>query len=279
MFKEYLKTYNYFNEKFINYFESDNIFNQALNYAIEEGKRIRPIILLETYRMLSKEEIDETVLNFAISLEFIHNYSLIHDDLPAMDDDDYRRCRLTVHKKFREDIAILSGDALLNKAYEIILDSITKSNDLENILNISKAGQTIAYYAGDKGMIKGQVMDVLELSNSEEDIVELYKGKTCGLLMAATTCAAYLANAEENVVKDMRNLGFYVGMAFQLQDDVIDLEQDQAIDKKTYLTYKDVEQVKILIETYSNKATEILENYTGNEFLKELIKKLIERDF
>lgn len=281
MFAEYEMSLYEFNNKFIQYFGDGDYFSDILNYSIAEGKRIRPIILIETYQMLSSSKPDDSIYNFAIALELIHNYSLIHDDLPAMDNDDYRRGRLTLHKKFSEDMAILAGDALLNTAYEILLTEISQVEYGESckLFNISKAAYCIAYYAGIKGMIGGQVMDVLESSSSLDDIVKLYKGKTCGLIMAATTSAAYLANCDKQTIKDMNDLGFAIGMAFQLQDDLLDIDEDRLINKKTYATYSSEKTVKDRIIEYSDQAIGILSKYENNNFLVSLTNSLIKRDY
>lgn len=279
MFQEYTKIYDEFNNYFIDYFEPTNKFNEALNYAIKEGKRIRPIILLETYKMLSGKEISDRELEFAIALEFIHNYSLIHDDLPAMDDDDFRRDRPTLHKKYREDIAILAGDGLLNKAYELMLKQTILSNNYETTNQALKASEAIASNAGIKGMIGGQVIDVLEISNSKEDILDMYKGKTCGLIIAATVAGAYLAGSGDSVISDMNKLGLVIGLAFQLQDDLLDIDEDKKIDKLTYISFTDESQTRNKIDEMTNEAIEILSKYKDNKFMTQLLNYLVKRRY
>ena len=279
MFQEYTKIYDEFNNYFIDYFEPTNKFNEALNYAIKEGKRIRPIILLETYKMLSGKEISDRELEFAIALEFIHNYSLIHDDLPAMDDDDFRRDRPTLHKKYREDIAILAGDGLLNKTYELMLKQTILSNNYETTNQALKASEAIASNAGIKGMIGGQVIDVLEISNSKEDILDMYKGKTCGLIIAATVAGAYLAGSGDSVISDMNKLGLVIGLAFQLQDDLLDIDEDKKIDKLTYISFTDESQTRNKIDEMTNEAIEILSKYKDNKFMTQLLNYLVKRRY
>ena len=279
MFQEYNKIYDEFNNYLIDYFEPTNKFNEALNYAIKEGKRIRPIILLETYKMLSGKEISDRELEFAIALEFIHNYSLIHDDLPAMDDDDFRRDRPTLHKKYREDIAILAGDGLLNKAYELMLKQTILSNNYETTNQALKASEAIASNAGIKGMIGGQVIDVLEISNSKEDILDMYKGKTCGLIIAATVAGAYLAGSGDSVISDMNKLGLVIGLAFQLQDDLLDIDEDKKIDKLTYISFTDESQTRNKIDEMTNEAIEILSKYKDNKFMTQLLNYLVKRRY
>lgn len=279
MFDAYNATKNEFNKNFINLFNSNHTFSKALNYSIAEGKRVRPVILLETFKMLSNNVYDSRVLNFATALELIHNYSLVHDDLPAMDDDDYRRGRLTLHKKFREDIAILVGDGLLNSSFEIMIEQIINSTDLKSMRESSQAAKIITSMAGIEGMILGQVSDVLENSKSSEDIINMYEKKTCGLIIAATVAAAYLASSDEKAIKDMYNLGRYIGLCFQLQDDLLDHNSDEKIGKVTYITYKGLSETKREIDELTDKAINILKNYNNNEFLTKLVKKLVKREY
>lgn len=279
MFREYNEILERFNDKFIDYFNNEDDFSQALNYSIKEGKRIRPIILLEIYKMITGKDITEREIDFAIALEFIHNYSLIHDDLPAMDNDDFRRGRPTLHKEYREDIAILAGDALLNYAYEIMLSQAITSKDNNSMIQAIKASNAIAQQAGIKGMIGGQVIDVLELSNTKEDILKMYTGKTCGLIIAATTAGAYLANCSDEVLNDMQRLGLNIGLAFQLQDDLLDIEQDEKIQKLTYISFSDVNQIKDKINEITNDAIEILNKYENNEFMISLLNYLVKRRY
>lgn len=279
MFKEYDVKKDKFDNLIRNYFEEKNILNEALNYAIYEGKRVRPIILLEIYKMLSGNDWNKTSINLAIALEFIHNYSLVHDDLPAMDNDDYRRGRETVHKKYREDLAILAGDGLLNSAYELMLNEIVSAQNIDEVKNVAKASKSIAIESGINGMIKGQIIDVFEVSKSREDILEMYTGKTCGLIIAATTAAAYLSGMSNEIIKEMHDLGLYIGLAFQLQDDLLDIEQDDDINKLTYITFSDVDETKEKIDYYTEKANEILNKYDNNDFMLDLTNYLVKRKF
>ncbi len=281
MFKAYKLALNKFNRHFLDYFYStdSSVFTDALNYSIEEGKRIRPLILLETTKMLSKATPIRSAMNMAIALELIHNYSLVHDDLPAMDDDAYRRDRLTVHMQYREDVAILVGDALLNKAYEIMLEEITRSIDLYEMKNNALAAKAIATFAGVDGMIGGQVLDVLEASVSSQDIISMYEKKTCGLIMAATVSAAYLTGSDEKTVKDMTRLGWLIGLCFQLQDDLLDEKKDSEIGKITFIHFEGKEKTEETINTFTQEAIEILEKYENNEFLIELVKSLVNRKY
>lgn len=279
MFAEYKETLDFFNNNFIDYFGQGNEFSKILNYSIKEGKRIRPIILIEVARMLSSGSLEDGVLEYAIALELIHNYSLIHDDLPCMDDDDLRSGRLTVHKKFTESMAVLAGDALLNKAFELIFNHLSNLEDPRKMYFAIKAGQAISAFSGIKGMIGGQVIDCLEASKDGQEVLDMYEKKTGGLIIAACIAGAYLSNSSEAVVEDMKKLGYYIGLCFQLQDDLLDLDEDRKTEKITYVSYAGEEKTRKLINDYSQKAINILRRYEGNEFLTKLVIYLIGREY
>lgn len=273
MFEQYNLRKIEFNKKFVNYFPKDK-FGDILNYSINEGKRIRPIILLETYKMISDNVNQQLANDFAIALELIHNYSLIHDDLPAMDNDNYRRGRKTTHYKFGEDYAILAGDALLNYAYELVFDIIKKNTKI----NVVKAGEYLAKSSGYQGMIKGQIIDINDSISNDTELMEMYKNKTCKLIMASTTIPGYLDNKNSDIIRELELLGFYIGMAFQIQDDLLDIESDSDIGKVTYVTLKGEKVATSEMIEYSNKALDILKKYEKSEFLIMLIKRLVHRE-
>lgn len=256
-----------------NYFDTKNNFNEILNYSIDVGKRIRPLILLETYNMISDNINKNVAIDFAIALEFIHNYSLIHDDLPSMDDDNYRRGRKTTHYKYGEDYAILAGDALLNYAYELLF-SILENNPSKNFI---MAAKYLSNASGINGMIYGQVIDINDEINDAKKLVEMYKNKTCKLIMAATTIPGYIANKGIETIKLLENLGFYIGMAFQIQDDILDIEKDNSINKVTYISHYGKDKAYSDMIDYSKKALDIIDKYENNYFLKKLIEELINR--
>lgn len=276
MFEKYKEYKESFDKEIISYFKKGALA-ETLNYAIEEGKRIRPLLLIASYEMLTDKKANQTVVNYALALEFIHNYSLVHDDLPAMDDDDYRRNRLSVHKKYDEGSAILTGDGLLNKAYEILFNEISKATSLDEFKQLSRAGKTIAHYSGLDGMIGGQVIDVFELSKSKSDILDMYDKKTCGLIKAATVAAAYLSACDLEQIEQMRSLGEKIGLAFQLQDDFLDKEEDQAIEKTTYLTYANERETSELIDRLTQEALSIIQQYKNKEFMEKLVNSLVDR--
>lgn len=268
--KNFKELYKEFNNRFLKYFNTGLEFDEVINYSIEDGKRIRPVIFLMTYEMINKE-LDDKAYNFAIALELIHNYSLIHDDLPCMDDDDYRRERLTVHKKFGEDLGVLAGDSLLNKAYEIILSNSNSSSDV-------KAGLEIAKNAGIEGMIKGQILDIENKEENLSDVIETYKYKTSCLLVAAAKGGAILAGGNDEDEKKLENFALNLGLAYQLKDDLFDYEKDISIGKKTSLKYMSIEQCNEMIRDYTQKALNSIKDYKNNQNLINLSSALIERE-
>ncbi len=257
-------------------FKDETLLDEASNYALlNGGKRLRPILLIEFAKLFN--DIDETVYEFATSLELIHNYSLVHDDLPSMDDDDYRRGNLTVHKKFGEDIAILSGDNLLNKSYEILFDGFKYSKSKEDYI---KACEYLALQSGSSGMIGGQILDISNDLTNEEKIVEMYIKKTCGLIKSACKCGAILSGANDRFIDLSEEFGEALGLAFQIQDDILDYEQDLKINKKTMANISSMEIAIEKLNYYSEKSLEIIEEFPGNtRFLKELVKYLINREY
>ncbi len=255
-----------------------NTILESIKYSLfTGGKRIRPILSLKVYELLSNESSYNEILPYAASIEMIHTYSLIHDDLPAMDDDDFRRGRLSNHKKFGEAMAILAGDGLLNFAFENILLNISNNDSINKIIALKE----IAMYSGVKGMIGGQVVD-LHLEHSQansENITYMYKCKTGGLIMASTVVGAIIAGADKSKVEEMRKLGLYLGLAYQIKDDFLDLEEDNEINKVTYISTLGYNQAKKDLDYYTNKALEIVEDYPESEFFKIFIEKLKYREF
>ena len=200
---------------------------EAMNYSVlAGGKRLRPMLMQETYRLFGGNS--DIIEPFMAAIEMIHTYSLIHDDLPALDNDDYRRGQKTCHIVYGEDMAILAGDALLNYAYEVA----TKAFDLaekDQIMNVVEAIKILASKPGIYGMIGGQVADV-ELEGtplSMEQILFIHKNKTSALIEACMMIGAVLAGASKEDVLKMEECGEYIGLAFQIQDDILDLTGDE----------------------------------------------------
>ena len=261
----------------------------AMNTTVKAGgKRLRPMLINETYKMFGGE--GDIVKPFMAAIEMIHTYSLIHDDLPALDNDDYRRGQKTCHIVYGEDMAILAGDALLNYAYEVA----TKAFDLadqDEMMNVVEAVKILARKPGIYGMIGGQVADV-ELEGtplSMEQILFIHKNKTSALIEACMMIGAVLAGASKEDVMAMEECGEYIGLAFQIQDDILDLTgdeeeigkpvgSDEKNHKTTYVTLKGLKQSAKDVEEISKKAIEILARYdVGNRYLTNLTRFLIHR--
>lgn len=263
----------------------------AMNYSVEAGgKRLRPMLILESYHLCGGDK-DEITYPFMAALECIHTYSLVHDDLPAMDNDEYRRGKLTTHKKYGEDFGILAGDGLLNYAYELMLDAVAGCDSESDRRKLSKAAQVIAGKAGIYGMVGGQSLDVWltgkEMNDKQLDFI--FRLKTGALIEAAFMAGAILAGADENTVNEIEKVGHYVGFAFQIQDDILDITSSQEVlgkpvhsdeknDKTTYVSLYGVEKAKQDVEQMSERAMELVSKLGDNEFLTELIEMLIKRD-
>lgn len=265
-----------------------NTIFKAMEYSVMAGgKRLRPMLIREAYELFGNGE-DEVVNAFMAALEMIHTYSLVHDDLPAMDNDDYRRGRKTTHKVFGEDMGILAGDALLNYAYETAVKGVMKAKDKERSV---AALQILSEKAGIFGMVGGQVVDV-EMTGkplTQEQIDFIYRLKTGALLEAALMIGAILGGASQEDVKRMEEVGKNVGLAFQIQDDILDLTStteelgkpvlsDEKNEKMTFVTIHGMEESVKAVEAYSKKALKALEELPKqNPYLNTLIQTLIHR--
>ena len=262
-----------------------NIIYEAMNYSLlSGGKRLRPVLLLGAYELF-KDNINEA-MPFACAMEMIHTYSLIHDDLPAMDNDDYRRGKLSNHKKFGEANAILAGDALLNKAFEIGLKAASGDNS-ENSL---KALQIIAESSGTEGMIGGQVTDMGGKIISIEDLKYMYSLKTGAIIKSSVKAGALLAGASQEETKALEIYSEKIGIAFQIEDDILDvvstqeklgkaIGSDAANNKITYLTFKSIDEAKDDVETFTQEAIESLSIFGDSaKYLIELAKYLTNRE-
>ncbi len=268
---------NLIDRAMIKKFDEDNPLSEALIYASDSGKRIRPVIFLETIKMLLGEDaINEKIIDLSLALidlslalEMVHAYSLVHDDMPCMDNDDYRRGKLTVHKKYGEDLAILVGDSLLSYAFEIILDlSIYDQRFLE-------AGKYLANACGKDGMIKGQVFDIKAKKDENlEYILDVYKNKTARLFMAAIMMAALYANVEKENLEKLENYAYYLGLAFQLQDDILDKYDEFELN---ILSCISIDDAKKLLLDFNRKAKENIKDFKNNDFHIYLIDYLTER--
>ncbi len=262
---------------------------EAMNYSIlAGGKRLRPMLMQETYRMFGGKS--DVIEPFLAAIEMIHTYSLIHDDLPAMDNDEYRRGRKTTHVVYGEAMGILAGDGLLNYAFETAILAIQK--EPQNA-NVPKALAVLAKKAGIYGMIGGQTVDI-ETDQSKEVTREqldfIYRLKTSALIEASMLIGAILAGATKNEQNEMQQIATKIGLAFQIQDDILDVTSttetlgkpvgsDEKNQKATYVTYEGIDKAKADVERLSKEAVEKMNGLVvRNEFLTELLLSLIHRE-
>lgn len=265
------------------------VIMEAMEYnLLAGGKRLRPMLMLETYRMFGGTGAE--IEPFVAAQEMIHTYSLVHDDLPAMDNDDYRRGRKTTHVVYGEDMAILAGDALLNYAFE----TATTAFDCEGAdpRRVGKALQILAKKAGIYGMIGGQVVDVASTGYAitGETLDFIYKLKTGALIESSMMIGAILAGADEEQILAVEDIAAKVGMAFQIQDDILDVTStaevlgkpicsDEKNEKTTYVTWKGLDEAKKEVERLSNEAVEGLRQlHPADSFLETLLLSLIHRE-
>lgn len=262
----------------------------AMRYSVmAPGKRLRPILMAETARMFS-EDVPELPY-FCAAIEFIHSYSLVHDDMPCIDNDEYRRGRKTTHAVYGETTALLAGDGLLNFAYETASASFEVTN---NPVKAAKALSVLAKKAGIFGMVGGQAVDVeCEKTNNpltKEKLLYIHENKTGALIEASMMIGGILAGASDEDVKKLERAASDIGIAFQIRDDILDVEgsfeelgkpigSDEENGKDTYVTLFGLEKAKEDVMMYSERALSIL-NEVGNknEFLMELVESLISRN-
>ena len=260
---------------------------EAMNYSmLAGGKRLRPVLMKETYVLFGGKE--QVVEPFMAAMEMIHTHSLIHDDLPALDNDDYRRGRLTTHKVYGEAMGVLSGVALLNYAYEVMLGAFSMTDKKELVI---KALQVMAHKTGLFGMLGGQSVDVENDGKplGREMLDYIYENKTSALIEASMMTGAILAGAKEEEVKKIRLAARDIGLAFQIQDDILDVtsteeelgkpvHSDEKNNKVTYVTLMGLDQASAQVAAFSKEAIEILEGLEQkNEFLCQLVKELVSR--
>lgn len=267
---------------------------ETMNYSMTAGgKRIRPMLLLESCRMFGGDE--ALAEPFAAAMEMIHTHSLIHDDLPALDNDDYRRGRLTVHKVFGEAAGILGGVTLLNYAYETMMKAFDVHDEEEKTAGedkrIIRAMRTLSEKSGLYGMLGGQSVDVENDGKplSPQLLDYIYEHKTSALIEAPLMAGALLAGAEEEKVKLMERAGRNIGLAFQIQDDILDvtstgevlgkpIHSDEKNNKVTYVTLYGIEEAARKVKELSEEAISLLEGLDEkNEFLLALVRSLIDR--
>ncbi|MDE7321159.1 MAG: polyprenyl synthetase family protein [Lachnospiraceae bacterium] len=266
---------------------------QAMNYSVNAGgKRLRPMLMAETYRLFGGT--GKTIEPFMAAIEMIHTYSLVHDDLPAMDNDEYRRGRKTTWVVYGDAMAVLAGDGLLNLAFETALKSFEIS-ERDAKIN-ARALAILANKAGIYGMIGGQTADIeaenLGSSVTEEHLLYIHEHKTAALIQAAMMIGAVLAGADKEQTALVERAAYEIGVAFQIQDDILDVTStletlgkpvgsDEKNKKTTYVTLKGIEEASREQREMSNHAIECLKSLEKkgfrNEFLMELIRSLITR--
>lgn len=275
------------------YFE-DAVFNNdpdfsrvgdAMLYSLGiGGKRIRPILMTEFYNLCGGKS--KGIYNFAVALEMIHTYSLIHDDLPCMDNDDFRRGKPSCHKAFDEATAVLAGDGLLTEAFAYA----AKAEDIEDSAKLA-AISVLAECAGVKGMIGGQIIDILNEGKeiSREKLLKLYSMKTGALIVAAAKIGCILANATDKI-SYAETYAKNIGLAFQIVDDILDVTGDEAAlgkplhsdeknNKTTFLTFCGLEESKRTVADLTKQAKECIDNIGANgEFLKKMADYLAVRE-
>ena len=267
------------------------IIFEAMNYSVRAGgKRLRPILMEETYHMFGGSS--AVIEPFMAAIEMIHTYSLVHDDLPAMDNDEYRRGKKTTHAVYGEAMGILAGDALLNLAYE----TAAKAFDMEVAdTRVARAFAVLAKKAGVYGMVGGQVVDVEseksdDCSITREKLDFIYRLKTGALIESSMMIGAILAGASSDEVSRVEQIAAKLGLAFQIQDDVLDVTStlevlgkpvgsDEKNNKATYVTFEGLDKAVSDVERISKEAEEQLDDMGYDDaFLKELFEYLIHRE-
>lgn len=267
------------------------IIFEAMNYSVRAGgKRLRPILMEETYHMFGGSS--AVIEPFMAAIEMIHTYSLVHDDLPAMDNDEYRRGKKTTHAVYGEAMGILAGDALLNLAYENAAKAF--GMDVADA-RVARAFAVLAKKAGVYGMVGGQVVDVESEKSDDcpitrEKLDFIYRLKTGALIESSMMIGAILAGASSDEVSRVEQIAAKLGLAFQIQDDVLDVTSslevlgkpvgsDEKNNKATYVTFEGLDKAVSDVERISKEAEKLLDDLGYDDaFLKELFEYLIHRE-
>ncbi len=259
--------------------------SDAMKYSVKNGgKRIRPILALEFAKACNGDE--NVALDFGCAVEMIHTYSLIHDDLPCMDDDEMRRGKPSCHIAYGEDNALLAGDALLTEAFKT-LSSVNRIP----AENIARAVYYLSSFAGINGMVGGQVLDLQFEKNKPtiEEVLKMYSLKTCGLIKAACVLGCLASNyCTEEYISAAIDYAENLGIAFQIQDDILDIEGDAQLlgkpigsddknDKSTVVKFYGLEKSKEMVKEYTDKAISALNIFSKNDMLKEIAYMLVNR--
>lgn len=262
-------------EYFSNYPNVEKELLEAIRYSVMSGgKRLRPCLLIMFYELCGGKS--EKIYDVACAIEMVHTYSLIHDDLPCMDNDEFRRGRKSTHIVYGEPLALLAGDALLSESFKILSEEKLFAEFGEK--ELIKGIRVLSEMAGTSGMISGQAEDIDIAKNTyikEEKLLNIYEKKTAALFSAAAKIGAICAEAENKSVNLSAKFGQLFGMAFQIFDDIIDLKKDK--DKKiTYVSLSGIEKSKNLVRKYLDKAVNLLQEFDGDS---EYLKKLLEITF
>lgn len=269
----------------------DKTVKEAMNYSfLAGGKRLRPLIMLETFEALGGK--GDVIYPFMAALEMVHNYSLVHDDLPAIDNDELRRGRPTTHKAYGESMAILAGDGLLSLSFETAVKAFNAEN-ADPVL-IARALSVFARKIGMDGMLSGESVDVeVEKKNLPVDmelLMYIHEKKTAALLECAFMVGGILAGCDTNVIKTLEQIGRLVGISFQIRDDILDIigneeelgkpiGSDEKNGKITYVSINGLEKSEKDVEEMSEKAVNLTNLLPGNtEFLVEIVKSLVYRN-
>lgn len=269
--------------------ESGQLYDEVLracSYSVlNGGKRIRPILLLEFYKLCGGN--DDCAYNFACALEMIHSYSLVHDDMPCMDNDDMRRGKPSCHKAFGESTALLCGDALLTEAFSVAAKTMGIPSE-----RVVKALAHLASSAGVAGMIGGQMIDMTLNENADDNVLfDMYRLKTGALLKTACAIGSILAGANDELVSAAENFGEKLGLAFQIIDDILDCQgdsktlgkpvgSDERNNKDTIVVRLGVDYCRDLAKKYTDEAYECFELFDNDtQNLKELAAFLLERNY
>lgn len=261
---------------------------EAVNYSMRAGgKRLRPVFMREAYQILGGE--GEIIEPFMAALEMVHTHSLIHDDLPALDNDEFRRGKQTTHIVFGEAAAILAGDALLNYAYETAFFAFDMAKDEAELQRVAKALKVLAQKTGIKGMLGGQGVDVENDGKPlEKQLLDyIYENKTSALIEAALMVGGILAGATD--IEKLEQIGSKIGIAFQIQDDILDvissveelgkpIGSDEKNNKTTYVTLEGIEKAGNEVQKLTDEAVGLLRELTDEKsFLEELFQSLCAR--
>ena len=285
-FKQELKNYQLkVEEELKKYIRNEDcperMLNESMEYSlIAGGKRLRPILVLATYNLFKNNV--EKYMPYVVAIEMIHNFSLIHDDLPAIDNDDFRHGKLTNHKKFNEATAILAGDSLLNNSYMLISEDLLHTDNKEELAKKIRVLNEITFMVD--RMIAGEFVDT-EFEGKEissEYLEYMHKNKTGEFIKLAVRIGAILADASEDNLRRLTKYAEKIGLAFQIKDDILSVEGDELITGKpvgndeargkcTYVSKYGLEKAKSILEEITNESVEIAESFGEKaEFLKQL---------